>query len=97
MKINIEQIIEGWSNEWFPKKKRKSLIVAVSKERMVICNECPHNSKFHKTWRRDIHCTVCLCTLRAKTKCLSCECPLSPPMWGSVLTEEEEARFKDGI
>ena len=97
MKINIEQIIEGWRNEWFPKKKRKSLIIAVSKERMAFCNECSYNSKFHKTWRRDIHCIECGCTLRAKTKCLSCACPLEVPKWKEVLTEEEEARFKDGI
>ena len=97
MKINIEQIIEGWRNEFFPKKTRKSLIAAVSRERMAICNECPHNSKFHKTWRRDIHCTICGCTLRAKTKCLSSDCPLVPAKWVSVLTEEEEERFKDGI
>ena len=97
MKINIEQILEGWRNDIFPSKKRKALITAVSKERMALCNECSYNSKFHKTWRRDIHCVECGCTLRAKTKCLQCECPLDPPKWESILTSEEEERFRDGI
>ncbi len=39
----------------------------------------------------DEHCTDCGCTLSAKGKCLSCECPLEGEnkKWGPVVTYEE--------
>jgi len=97
MKININQIIEGWRNEILPPKKRKEIINAIGRERMKICNVCEHNSKFHKTMRMDVHCIECGCTLRAKTKCLSCDCPLKEPKWKMLLTENEEEEFINGI
>jgi len=42
--------------------------------------------------RPDAHCTNCGCTLSAKTKCLSCSCPLNK--WEAVLTDDEEEQFK---
>jgi hypothetical protein len=49
----------------------------------------------HKTIRPDVHCTDCGCTLAAKTKCLSCQCPLEK--WKAVMSdrEEEEALKKE--
>jgi len=36
----------------------------------------------------DEHCVECGCTLSAKTKCLSCSCPLE--QWKAVITETQE-------
>jgi len=71
------------------------VIEETSEERINICLTCPHHSKWHKTLRPDDHCTNCGCTLAAKTKCLSCACPLNK--WMAVLTEDEEEKFKTQI
>jgi hypothetical protein len=72
----------------------KKQIEEVKKERLAICNTCTWNSKFHKAIRPDEHCTICDCTLSAKTACLSCECPLMVPKWKAVLTDEQETLLK---
>lgn len=93
MKINIAQIIEGWRNKLIPPARIKELIEEVSKERIDICNFCTFHSANrmnYKTIRPDAHCTICGCTLSAKTKCLSCNCPLTPPKWEAVVSKEEE-------
>ncbi len=90
MKINPLQIYEGWKNLLFPPKEIKEAIASIRKQRLDICNICQHNSKFHKTRRPDTHCTKCGCTLLAKTSCLSCECPLTPPKWVPIMTMEQE-------
>lgn len=64
--------------------------------RLRICRECPENSENKKktgwtTFRPDEHCTNCGCTLSAKTKCLSCECPLKK--WMAIASEEEEKKL----
>jgi hypothetical protein len=69
-------------------------IYNVSRQRRRICNQCEYNSKFHKSFRPDIHCVFCDCTLVAKTKCLSCSCDLKPPKWEAVLTDEQEEEIK---
>jgi hypothetical protein len=71
------------------------VIEETSEERINICLTCPHHSKWHKTLRPDDHCTNCGCTLAAKTKCLSCACPLNK--WMAVLTEEDEETLKTQI
>jgi len=73
MKIN--QVIEGWKNHLLPEEKQKAFIEYVSNQRMTICNACEYVSTKHKTIRPDVHCIECGCTLSAKTKCLTCECP----------------------
>ena len=90
MKINLEQIWEGWSNHLFPPEELKEIIKKVSRSRRRICDSCENHSKHHSSIRFDIHCIICGCTLSAKTKCLSCECPLTPPKWNAVLTDEQE-------
>jgi len=95
MKINLEQIWEGWSNHLFPPEHLKKIINIVSRRRRMICNECEFNSRNHSSIRFDIHCTECGCTLSAKTKCLSCFCPLTPPKWSAVLTDEQEEQIKN--
>ena len=93
MKINFSEIYEGWRNSIIPPEHLKKAIKEISKERMSICDECGFNSKNikkYKTLRLDIHCTECGCTLSAKTKCLSCKCPLKNPKWTAVITEEQE-------
>jgi hypothetical protein len=93
--LDIEKLLEGWRNNLFPPSHLKEIIKRVSEERMAICESCSFHSKFHKTYRPDAHCTDCLCTLSAKTKCLSCECPLPSPKWEAVITEEEEVYINE--
>lgn len=90
--MNISDIYEGWRNHLFPPHKIVNIIKSISRSRRRICDGCAYNSKFLEgfKWRPDIYCTLCGCTLSAKTKCLSCECPDNPPRWKAVLTEEQE-------
>lgn len=90
MKIELDKIYEGWRNNLFPPSHLKKVIEHVARKRRAICNYCEYNSKYNKTFRPDVHCIECGCTLSAKTRCLSCECPLKSPKWKAVLTEEEE-------
>ena len=91
MKINFLQIYEGWRNHLIPPAHLKKAIKQVSHERLLICRTCEFNSRNVKnTWiiRKDEHCTICMCTLSAKTKCLSCDCPKE--YWNALLTLEQE-------
>ena len=81
----IKQIAEGWKNTLAPEEAKKQLITTVSRARINICRNCQYHSRHHNTpLRPDAHCTHCGCTLSAKTKCLSCECPLDIPKWHPV-------------
>lgn len=96
MKINFPQMYEGWKNNLFPAKDMRDWIKQIGKERMSICEDCALISTKHKTTRPDVHCTDCGCTLAAKTKCLSCACPLHK--WDVVMnSREEEEAFKKEI
>ncbi|MFN9112424.1 MAG: hypothetical protein ACK5XN_20340 [Bacteroidota bacterium] len=90
----IQQIIEGWSNHLLPRKELELVIEQTSQERMEICNNCEHISTKHKTLRPDVHCTNCGCTLSAKTKCLSCNCPLNK--WKAVISQEQQNIIDNG-
>jgi hypothetical protein len=93
MVTTVKQIFEGWKNNIIPSKDLKDEIERVSNHRMSICNNCEHHSKNHKTLRVDAHCTNCGCTLSAKTKCLSCKCPIDK--WKEVLSEKEEDEIRN--
>lgn len=93
--MSLSQIMEGWRNNLIPPAKLKQLIKETSRERMAICEQCPHHSKHHKSIRPDEHCTYCGCTLKAKTKCLSCKCPINK--WVALLSEEDEEQMKKTI
>lgn len=96
MKINFSQIYEGWKNNLFPSAHMKPLIEEVSAERMLICNECPYISTKQDRTRRDVHCTNCGCTLSAKTRCLTCECPIGK--WHAVIDDKDkENEIKNAI
>jgi hypothetical protein len=71
------------------------MIKSVSVERLSICDGCPQHSKHFKTIRPDAHCTNCGCTLSAKTKCLSCACPLNK--WAAIVSQEDEEQMKKTI
>ena len=86
--MKVSQIYEGWKNHLIPSKKLKEIVKATSQERLEICNACAFHSKHHKTSRLDAHCTDCGCTLSAKTKCLSCNCPIG--RWVALITQEQE-------
>jgi hypothetical protein len=94
MKINFAQIWEGWKNYLIPSEELKEHIAEISKERLMICETCEYNSKFHTSIRPDEHCKYCGCTLSAKTACLSCQCPLPIPKWKAELTDDEEIFLK---
>ena len=90
MKINFSQIYEGWKNNLFPADDMKEHIRSVSKERMAICDACEwcSENKPKKPRRFDKHCTNCGCVLSAKTKCLSCSCPVGK--WEAVMDSQDE-------
>lgn len=93
--MKMSKIYEGWKNNLLPPEKLKKFIEATYKERISVCEGCPFHSKNFKTIRPDAHCTACGCTLSAKLKCLSCECPKGK--WEQVITvTEEELIKKDG-
>ena len=77
--MSLGQIFEGWKNHLLPEERQKAFIEHVSQERLAVCGACEEhssNKKDYKSLRIDAHCTECGCTLSAKTKCLTCECPL---------------------
>lgn len=91
--MSLSQIYEGWKNHLLPEERKKAFIEHVSIERIDICNACEEhssNKKDYKSIRLDAHCTNCGCTLSAKTKCLTCECPLKK--WvAQPMPEENDA------
>ena len=79
-----------------PPKELKNVIKKTSEERLAICNACDYHSnnrKNYKTIRPDEHCTKCGCTLSAKTKCLSCSCPLDK--WVALVTPDQEEEMQN--
>ena len=89
--MNLMQIYEGWKNHLLPKESLKEKIIEISSERISICNACVHhsdNKPGYKSNRPDKHCTNCGCTLSAKTKCLSCSCPINK--WEAIITRQQE-------
>lgn len=91
--INFSQIFEGWRNNLIPPSQLKELIRQTSEQRLKICDGCPHHSKNHKTRRPDAHCVYCGCTLSAKTKCLSCKCPIDK--WLEVASQEDNDKIQN--
>ena len=88
LKINVGEIYEGWKNKLLPDADMVEQIDLVGAERLAICDACPNHSKNHKHIRPDEHCVSCGCTLSAKTKSLSCKCPIDK--WGAVLNDEQQ-------
>lgn len=88
--MSLGQIYEGWKNHLLPEERNKAFIEHVSSERIAICEACPEHSSKHKTIRLDVHCNNCGCTLSAKTKCLTCECPLSK--WGATSIPKDDVK-----
>jgi hypothetical protein len=90
--MSISQVYEGWKNNVF----RSSDVEEVAKFRLDVCSKCTYHSEVRKqklnysTLRPDEHCVHCGCTLSAKTRCLSCECPLG--LWKAVQINEDENR-----
>lgn len=96
MSINFSQVYEGWKNKLLPVKELKPLIEEVAAERIAICEECEMHSKHFKSVRLDAHCTDCGCTLSAKVRCLSCECPRNK--WLAVIDNlDKEHELKTAI
>jgi hypothetical protein len=87
--MSLNQVIEGWKNHLLPEERNRTFIEYVANKRMSICKECMHHSKNHKTLRPDAHCISCGCTLAAKTKCLTCECPIKKWMATDIPEEYE--------
>jgi hypothetical protein len=62
---------------------------------MEICHACPNHSKNKKTVRPDEHCLACGCTLSAKTRCLSCECPIKK--WMPLMTDDQYDEIREKL
>lgn len=96
MANRISQIYQGWKNHISPSDYLRDVIRETQEKRLAICSVCPHHSKNHFTpLRPDAHCTLCGCTLTAKTACLSCKCPDDVPRWESVLTKDEQEKISE--
>lgn len=95
--MKLSQVWEGWRNKLLPPAELKELIEKTAKERLEICEKCTYHSEVrsrklgYKIRRPDVHCTHCGCTLSAKTRCLSCSCPIK--LWEAVLSEEEDDKL----
>jgi len=92
------KLYEGWRNKLVPPAHLKEKIEETSAFRTNICRGCEFNSLYakHSPLRPDEHCVECGCTVSAKTRCLSCECPLEIPKWNAVLTMEQEEEIQNG-
>lgn len=92
---------EGWKNHLIPASDMKEQIKSVSESRMAICKECHYYSENRKkdgkysTSRPDVHCTNCGCTLAAKTKCLSCSCPMK--YWKALMTDDQYDEIRNTL
>lgn len=96
MKIDIKGIIEGTRNSIFVKEE----VEKVAAERIAICRTCPFNSEVARTngetiLRTDEHCLKCGCNLHLKTRALSAQCPLEPPLWASIASDEETKKIME--
>ena len=91
---------EGWKNHLIPASDMKEQIKSVSESRMTICKECHYYSvnrekEGYKSSRPDVHCTNCGCTLAAKTKCLSCNCPMK--YWKALMTDDQYDEIRNEL
>lgn len=91
---------EGWKNHLIPASDMKEQIKSVSESRMTICKECHYYSENRKkdgytSSRPDVHCTNCGCTLAAKTKCLSCNCPMK--YWKAIMTDDQYDEIRNEL
>jgi hypothetical protein len=83
----------------FPAPELKEHIEKIANARMEICQGCTYHSEVrkkklnYKTIRPDVHCVNCGCTLAAKTKCLSCSCPIN--LWGAAISKEQEDEIQN--
>ena len=92
---SLVDIYEGWRNHLLPPSSLKDEIKRIHTLRINICEQCPSHSKHHQTIRPDEHCTICGCTLVAKTKCLSCKCPIDK--WMDVVDDETAETIKQAL
>lgn len=92
---------EGWKNHLIPASDMKEQIKSVSESRLTICKECHYYSENRKkdgkysSSRPDVHCTNCGCTLAAKTKCLSCSCPMK--YWKAIMTDDQYDEIRNTL
>jgi len=91
----LKEIFDGWRNHILPPSALKKEIKRIHTKRINICESCEHHSKHHDSIRPDDHCTICGCTLVAKTKCLSCKCPIDK--WMDEIEEQHEEIIKNNV
>lgn len=93
--MKLQEIYDGWKNAIIPEDRLKPHIARVAASRMNICNTCEYDSNKHTTFRPDRHCIYCGCTLRAKTRSLTTECPIGK--WVAAVKDKEngEAQKND--
>jgi hypothetical protein len=88
----LQEMYDGWKNLLVPDKEMYEVIERIAAARINICNTCDfHSDRAIKSTmtklRFDKHCTECGCTLAAKTRSLTSECPIQK--WKAVVKSEE--------
>lgn len=86
----LQEMYDGWRNLLVPSEEMEKIVEPIAARRLAICEACPFHSMYHKTIRFDKHCTLCGCTLSAKTRSLASSCPDNPPRWLPEVIHKEE-------
>lgn len=97
---NKNQILEGITNSIF----KREHVEEIAQQRMQICEQCALYTMHNEG------CVVsgttpccnekmggCGCSLSIKTRSLSSSCPLNPPKWEAILSQEEEDRLNEKL
>lgn len=94
------QIMEGIANSIF----KKEHIEEIAQQRMQICQMCAlydvqGDGCFVKGTQPCCNEKLggCGCSLSLKTRALSSACPLIPPKWEAILSEEEEDKLNEKL
>lgn len=97
---NKNQIFEGIANSIF----KKEHVEEIAQQRMQICEQCALYTVQNEgcmvaktTPCCDQTMGGCGCSLEFKTRSLSSSCPLTPPKWEAVLSEEEEDKLNQTL
>ena len=97
--MKLQEIYDGWKNLIIPEEHLKPHIDKVATARINICNTCEYDSNKSLTTmakiRFDRHCTHCGCTLSAKTRSLTSECPIGK--WGAAVKDEDYGTEESNI
>lgn len=90
--MSFKQILEGWRNSLLPPKALKEIITQAQEERLKECLNCRFNSSCGEV-NLTSYCKSCGCNLKAKTACLSCQCPQGK--WEMIIDDGNEKQLDE--